>query len=66
MRNTGDGRERVPSRHAAANDNDGPEARSEAAEMTLARLPGRQIARERFDRLHAANDDKPAGEASEE
>ena len=35
-------------RRAAANDNPGPEARIEDAVMRLARLLGRQIAREHF------------------
>ena len=52
-------------RGAAANDNGGPEARIEAAVMTLARLLGRQIAREEFRRLEAANDNTPAKDAGE-
>ena len=43
----------------------GAEARIDAAVMTLARLLGRRIAREEFDRLDAANDNAPAGEAGE-
>jgi len=41
------------------------EARIDAAVMTLARLLGRRIAREEFDRLDAANDNAPASEAGE-
>ena len=56
-------------RRAAANDNTnpdgGPEARIEAAAMRLARLIGRQIARERFQAGRAANDNAPTGEAGE-
>ena len=55
-------------RRAAANDNPGsqagagtgPEARIEDAVMRLARLLGRQIARERFEATRAANDNAPA------
>ncbi len=43
----------------------GAEARIDAAVMTLARLIGRRIAREEFDRLEAANDNAPADEAGE-
>ena len=43
----------------------GAEARIDAAVMRLARLIGRQIAREEFDRLKAANDNAPEGEAHE-
>ena len=53
MRKDRTGRGRVPSRRTVANDNVGPEARIEAVVMTLARLLGRRIAREHFDRLHA-------------
>ncbi len=65
----------------AANDNTGPgatgpgpgqagpgggaQARIDAAVLRLARLIGRQIAREEFDRPNAANDNEPAGEAGE-
>ena len=50
-------REGVP--RVAANDNGGPEARIDAAVMRLARLLGRQIARERFEATRAANDNAP-------
>ncbi len=59
MGRDGDGRERTRLRRAAANDNGGPEARIEAAVMTLARLTGRRIAREQFARQDAANDNVP-------
>ena len=68
-------------RHTAANDNPGsrarpgrdpgagtgggPEARIEAAPMRLARLIGRQIAREHFEAGRAANDNAPEDEADE-
>ena len=60
-------------RRAAANDNPGsgggafpgPEARIEDAVMRLARLLGRQIAREHFQQSEAANDNAPTGEAGE-
>ncbi len=52
-------------RGAAANDNPGPQARVDAAVATLARLCGRRIAREQFDRCAAANDNAPTGEAGE-
>ena len=71
MRRDGNGRERGHLRDAAANDNPGsgsgagggPEARIEDAVMRLARLLGRQIARERFRQSEAANDNAPATEA---
>ena len=57
MQRDGNGRERVPLHGPAANDNpgsgtgagSGPEARIDDAVMRLARLLGRQIARERFE-----------------
>ena len=60
-------------RRAAANDNPGPragagggpEARTEAAALRLARLLGRQIAREHFEARDAANDNAPDTEAHE-
>ena len=48
---------------AAANDNDGAEARVQSAVLTLAGLIGRQIAREQLMQLDAANDNRPAGKA---
>ena len=52
-------------RFAAANDNGTAEARIEAAVLILARLIGRRIAREEYERLHAANDNAPVGDAGE-
>ena len=57
-------RECAATRGVAANGNGGPEARIESAVLTLARLLGRRIAREDF-RRHAANDNTPVDEASE-
>ena len=57
-----------PERRAAgvaANDNGSAEARVQSAVLTLARLLGRQIAREQFAQLHAANDNRPADTAGE-
>jgi hypothetical protein len=56
----------APRRTVAANDNETAEARIDAAVLTIARLIGRQIAREEFERLSAANDNWPAPEADEE
>ena len=47
----------------AANDNGAAEARFRAALLTIARLLGRQIAREQFERRIAANDNRPARKA---
>ena len=63
MQRDGNGRERVPLHGTAANDNGGPDARIDAAVMRLARLLGRQIAREQFARPEAANDNAPEKEA---
>ena len=71
MRRDGKGREREGVPRVAANDNpgskagtgDGPEARIDAAVMRLARLLGRQIAREQFRQSEAANDNAPEKEA---
>lgn len=45
----------------AANDNGNAEgrARVDAAVLRIARLIGRQMARERFERMIAANDNRP-------
>ena len=64
MRRDGNGRQREGVPGVAANDNPGsqagtgggPEARIDAAVMRLARLLGRQIAREQFEASRAAND----------
>ena len=50
---------------AVANDNGTAEARIQSAVLTLARLIGRQIAREQFAGLHAANHNRPAEETRE-
>ena len=42
----------------AANDSGTAEMRLDAAVLTLARLIGRQMARETFERLNAANDNR--------
>ena len=55
----------APKRFAAANDNGTAEARVEAAVLVIARLIGRQIAREEYERLHAANDNALVGDAGE-
>ena len=81
MQRDGEGRGRGRIHGAAANDNTGSgapgpgpgqagpgggaQARIDDAVMRLARLIGRQIAREQFDRPEAANDNRPAGEAGE-
>ena len=65
MQRDGNGRERAPIPRAAANDNGGPEARTDAAVMRLARLLGRQIARDQFRQSQAANDNAPADEAGD-
>ena len=57
--------ETAAARGEAVNDNGGSEGRIETAVMTLARLLGRQIAREEFRRLEAANDNVPARDAGE-
>ena len=47
----------------AANDNGAAEARVRSAVLTIARLLGRQIAREQFERQASANDNAPTGKA---
>ncbi|MCY4003296.1 MAG: hypothetical protein OXF33_06295 [Rhodospirillales bacterium] len=54
-----------PAAGGAANDNGTAEARVQSAVLTLARLLGRQIAREQFAGLHAANDNRPTEETRE-
>ena len=54
-----------PAARVAANDNGTAEARVQSAVLTLARLLGRQIAREQFTGLHAANDNRPTKETRE-
>ena len=65
MQRDGNGRERAPVPRVAANDNGGPEARIDAAVMRLARLLGRQIARDQFRQQGAANDNAPTDEAGD-
>lgn len=43
----------------AANDTGAAATRLDAAVLTLARLIGRQMARDAFERLNAANDNSP-------
>ena len=54
-----------PAAGCAANNNGAAEARVQSAVLTLARLLGRQIAREQFTGLHAANDNRPTEETRE-
>jgi hypothetical protein len=68
---TGDGMEsesdRETGRIVPANDNDDASGQPDAgtwqrvdhAALTLARIIGRRMAREDFERLHAANDNRP-------
>ena len=59
--------DREPGRIVPANDNDdasgqphaGTLQRIDRAALTLARIIGRRMAREDFERLHAANDNRP-------
>ena len=51
-----------PAAGIAANDNGSAEARVQSAVLTLARLLGRQIAREQFERPDCANDNEPVQE----
>ena len=50
---------------SAANDNGAAEKRVQAAVTALARLLGRQIAREQFERLCAANDNLPESKSGD-
>ena len=50
---------------AAANDNGAAEARVRSAVLTIARLLGRQIAREQFERQASANDNTPVKETGD-
>ncbi len=49
----------------AANDNGAAEARVRCAVLTIARLLGRQIAREQFERQASANDNTPVKETGD-
>ncbi len=51
-----------PAAGVAANDNGSTETRVHAAVLSLARLLGRQIAREQFERPDCANDNEPVQE----
>ena len=53
-------------RSVAANDNGTAETRLDAAVLTLARLIGRQIAREAFEQLSATNDNRAAPKTDQE
>jgi len=63
----GDDTEPRPERFRPANDNTGPQDEPDAetwrridhAALTLARIIGRRMAREDFERLTAANDNRP-------
>ena len=48
-----------------ANDNGAAEARVRSAVLTIARLLGRQIAREQFEQVDSANDNTPVREAGD-
>ena len=62
-----DDSESRPERFKPANDNNGPQGEPSAetwlkidrAALTLARIIGRRMAREDFERLTAANDNRP-------
>ena len=54
-----------PAAGAAANPDGGAEARVQSAVLTIARLLGRQIAREQFWQPQAANDNRPTEAARE-
>ncbi|TWA58590.1 hypothetical protein FBZ82_1334 [Azospirillum brasilense] len=49
----------TPDALTAANDNAAAGARIDRAAVILARLLGRQMARDAFERLKAANDNRP-------
>lgn len=69
-----DDREPRPERFRPANDNSGPQDELDAqtwlkidrAALTLARIIGRRMAREDFEWLTAANDNRPDHSASTE
>ena len=54
-----------PAAGVAANHDGGAEARVQSAVLTIARLLGRQIAREQFWQPQAANDNRPTEETRE-
>ena len=47
----------------AANDNGAGQTKLDTAVLTISRLIGRQMAREAFEQLSAANDNQPAPKA---
>ena len=55
-----------PGRTVASNDNGPAGSKIDAAVLRIARLLGRQIAREEFERRCTANDNRPAPETDEE
>lgn len=70
----GDDTEPSPERFRPANDNTGPQGEPDAetwrkidrAALTLVRIIGRRMAREDFERLTAANDNRPLDTGSTE
>ncbi len=62
MGRNGSGRSRD---RVGANDNGAAEARVRSAVLTIARLLGRQIAREQFERQVSANDNTPVKETGD-
>ena len=63
----GDGARTIALRRGdAANDNGTADSRVESAVLTIARLIGRQIAREAFERTRAVNDNAPTSEAGKD
>ena len=62
MGRNGNGRSRDG---VAANDNGAAEARVRSAVLTIARLLGRQIAREQFEWQASANDNAPVKETGD-
>lgn len=55
-----------PRRTVAANDNGTADMKLNAVVVRIARLLGRQIAREEFERRCVANDNRPAPDTDEE
>ena len=53
-------------RGSAANDDSTADSRVESTVLTIARIIGRQIAREAFERARAVNDNAPASEAGKD
>ena len=65
MQRDGNGSGRARNSRVAASGGDGPEARIDAAVMCLARLLGRQIARDAVEAGRAARDKAPDTEAQD-